>query len=78
MPIVCKGNPELYILCKQNGSKLTIGFFNCFADSVEPLTAQLNTRYTKAEFFRCHGAVDGNTLRIEKLPAYEWCYAILE
>ena len=78
LPIVCKGNPELYILCKQNGSKLTIGFFNCFADSVEPLTAQLNTRYTKAEFFRCHGAVDGNTLRIEKLPAYEWCYAILE
>lgn len=78
LPIVCKGNPELYVLCKQNGAKLAIGFFNCFADSIEPLTAQLNARYTKAEFFRCHGAVEGNTLRIEKLPAFEWCYAILE
>ena len=78
LPVVCKSNPDLYILCKQDSSKLTIGFFNCFADSIEPLAAQLNARYTKAAFFRCHGAVDGNTLRIEKLPAFEWCYVVLE
>lgn len=78
LPVVCNGNPDLYILCKQNASKLAIGFFNCFADSIEPLTAQLNARYTRAAFFRCRGAVEGTTLRIEKLPAFEWCYAVLE
>ena len=78
LPAVVTGAPDLYILCKQDGKRLAIGFFNCFADSIEPLTAQLDAPYTKSEFFRCHGAADGNTLRIEKLPAFEWCYVILE
>lgn len=78
LPASVTGSPDLYILCKQDGKRLAIGFFNCFADSIEPLTAQLDAPYTKSEFFRCHGSADGNTLRIEKLPAFEWCYVILE
>jgi hypothetical protein len=78
LPAVVTGAPDLYILCKQDENHLAIGFFNCFADSVQPLRLQLDDSYTKCSCFRCTGTVEENALRIDQLGAYEWCYILLE
>ena len=78
LPAQVTGCPDLYLLCKQDENRLAIGFFNCFADSIQPLTVRLDGSYTSCRCFRCDGAVDGDILRIDKLSAYEWCYVLLE
>lgn len=78
LPAVITGAPDLYLLCKQDENRLAIGFFNCFADAVEPLQVQLSGDYSRCHCFRCNGTVDKNALQIDKLSAYEWCYVLLE
>ena len=78
LPAQVTGCPDLYLLCKQDENRTAIGFFNCFADSIQPLTVRLDGSYTGCRCFRCDGAVDGDILRIDKLSAYEWCYVLLE
>jgi hypothetical protein len=78
LPAATAGAPDLYLLCKQGENRLAIGFFNCFADAVEPLQVQLSCNYSRCHCFRCDGTVDGNVLQIDKLSAYEWCYVLLE
>ena len=78
LPAVVTGSPDLYMLCKQDGNHLAIGFFNCFADAVQPLRVQLDAAYTKCSRFRCEATLDENLLQINKLSAYEWCYVVLE
>ena len=78
LPVAVTGQPELYLLCKQAEGRLAVGLFNCFADSIAPLTIHLAETYHSCRPFRCHAALDGATLRIEQLAAYEWCYLLLE
>ena len=76
-PVRCEKHPDLYVLCKEDESTLAVGFFNCFADEIDDLTAKLSGTFSKAEFFRSEGALNGNALTIKHLPAYNWCFVKL-
>ena len=76
-PVRCQGHPDLYVLCKEDDESLAVGFYNCFADEIDDLTATLPAGYKKAEIYRAEGDVVDNTLKIKHLPAYNWCFAKL-
>ena len=77
LPAKCSGNPDLYIICKQNEDILAVGLFNCFADSISNFNIELPLGYNSAEFFRSTGKLLGNKMQIEHLGAFDWCYILL-
>lgn len=60
LPAVCFDNPDLYILCKKDGNKLTVGIWNIFID--EALTPEiiLDREYKKIDFYGCEGKLSGD------------------
>ena len=65
LPITSSKNPELYTICErgEDGS-LSVGLFNCFADSVLYPTFTLDREYTGVECAGCEAALDGNKLTL--------------
>ena len=66
LPIVSKKNPELYTICErgEDGS-LSVGLFNCFADSVLYPTFELDREYKRVECAGCEAVLDGKTLTLK-------------
>jgi hypothetical protein len=77
LPAVCPGNPELYVLCKENESTLCVGLFNCFADAIDGVSVQISQAFREAEFGRCAGTLQGDVLKIDHLAAFDWCFVKL-
>ena len=77
-PVSCVGNPDLYVICKENGSRAAVGFFNCFADPIDDLLADISFNAKKARFYRCKGSIADGKIRIEHLSAYDWCFVEIE
>lgn len=72
LPAAVSGNPDLYVLCKEDEDTLAVGFFNCFADAVDHATVTLDAPYREADFCRVSGSLSGNTLTIDHLSAFDW------
>ena len=76
-PVRCPGHPDLYILCKEDENSLAIGFYNCFADEIDDLVANVSPDYKTAEICRAEGSICDGVLKIRHLPAYNWCFVKL-
>ena len=74
IPAVCRKNPNLYVICKENGDRMAIGLFNCFADEIDDLTVDLTDEWTTAAFHRCEGSLNGKQIKIDHLAAFDWCW----
>lgn len=63
LPIVSSKNPELYTICEraEDGS-LSVGLFNCFADSVLYPSFTLDREYKSVECAGCEARLEGNRL----------------
>lgn len=70
LPAVCTGHPDLYLLCAETEKGLTVGLWNCYADSILCPTVELNDSYTDIRFVNTCGKLDGNTVRLQELPAF--------
>lgn len=77
-PVTCLGNPDLYIICKESAEKMAIGFFNCFADPIDDLSADISFSGKNANFYRCVGSIAHRKINIEHLSAYDWCFVEIE
>ena len=77
LPAVCRKNPNLYVVCKENDDRMAIGLFNCFADEVDNLTIDLAKEWTSAGFHRCEGTLTKNQIKVDHLSAYDWCWITL-
>lgn len=78
LPAKCQGHPQLYLLCKRNGKRLTVGLFNCHADSIPAPNVTLDYEYAHATYFNTSGMLNGNTLTLSELNAYSWAAVTLE
>lgn len=76
-PVRCQGHPDLYVLCKEDENGLAVGFFNCFADEIDDLTATVAGSFKKTECYRSEGVLKDGCLKIKHLPAYNWCFVKL-
>jgi hypothetical protein len=69
----CQGHPQLYMLCKQKGEKLTVGLFNCHADSIMTPVVTLAKDYKRMTcLINTDGTLNGNTVTLSEIPAYSW------
>lgn len=72
IPAKCPGHPQLYILCKKSEKALTVGLFNCHADSIFAPTVTLDATYKSATYLNTNGTLNGNTVTLSELPAYSF------
>ena len=78
LPAKCTGHPQLYLLCKQNREKLTVGLFNCHADKIFAPTVTLNEPYQSATYLNTTGTLLGDRVTLSDLPAYSWAVFTVE
>lgn len=70
LSVKCFGNPDLYILLKEDNDKLYVGLWNLHADSVENARIELSREYIKAEIFNGKGNLEKRTVKLEKIDAF--------
>ena len=78
LPAKCQGHPQLYLLCKRDGKKLTVGLFNCHADSILAPVVTLDKCYQKLICLNTNGKRTGNTVTLSELPAYSFAAFAVE
>ena len=79
LPAVCAKNPELYLLCKksEDGRRMAVGLFNCFADSVLDPVIKLDGTYSRVRFVGCNGTLCGDTVTLDA-PIGAFAFAAFE
>ena len=78
LPAVCLGNPDLYMICKQDDDGMAIGLWNIFADEIEKPVIRLSHSYRSAEFINCEGILEGDEIRLSAVPPYGCAFIHLE
>ncbi len=70
LPASMLGNPDCYMLCKENedGRSVWIGYF--FADECMNTTVLLDKEYNEIEFINCSGKLNGNEVEIDYIASY--------
>ena len=78
MPVACLGNPDLYVICKENSDELAVGLWNMFEDEILEPEIKLAGEYSAAEFVNCDGTLDRDTVRLAPIPAYGYAFIRLK
>ena len=60
----CVGNPELYVMCEQDESSLSIALFNTFADPITQPVINLGQSYEKIECVNCSAILEENKVTL--------------
>ncbi len=71
LPVICEGNPDLYILTKRKGNKLAVGLFNSCIDRMLQRKITLCAPIKSIRFVGCNGSFDGNVVEIDRLGGME-------
>ena len=71
LPAYIKGNPNCYLMCKEDESTLSVALFNCFADALTEPVIVLSEPYARIECFGCDAVLEGNRIVLrEKLHGF--------
>lgn len=71
LPVSMLGNPDCYMLCKENENKeKAVWIGNFFADECLNTTVILDREYTQIEFINCTGKLNGNIVEIDYIAPY--------
>ncbi len=75
LPAVCKGNPQLYIICKRDANSMAVGIWNSFADEVISPIITLDREYARADFYNCKGKTEKNRVILQDdIPPYGFAF----
>lgn len=77
LPAICKGNPDLYTICRKDEKELSIGLWNFFADAIEQPIIELSDSFSSAEFINCTGKLVGDKIHLSRLSAFEFSFVKL-
>ena len=64
------GNPDSYLLAKENEEGLAVFVGNFFSDECMNRTVTLAKSYSEIEFFGASGVLEGNTVTFDDIPPY--------
>ena len=70
LPAVCPKNPDLYILAKTNGNKMSVGLWNFFPDKIYSPRVELEHEIKSCRFWGVYGTVDGNIINLSEIEPY--------
>lgn len=73
LPACCPGNPDLYLMCKRDGSELAVGLWNFCADPVLQPQVTLSRVFGEIRFLRCSGSLEGDKVTLSELPPFGFC-----
>ena len=74
LPAICKGNPDLYTICRSSEKEMSIGLWNFFADYIEKPIIELSDNYSSAEFVNCTGRLEKGKVYLSRLSAFEFSF----
>ena len=77
LPAVCLGNPDLYMICKENESGMAIGLWNMFPDEIASPVITLSRSYRSAEFINCRGRLEGDRIILSEISPYGYVFVHL-
>ena len=64
------GNPDCYMLCKENETEKAIWIGNFFADECMNTTIKLDKKYTDIKFINCKGQLLGDEVQLDYIAPY--------
>ena len=71
LPAYCYGNPDLYIMAKENNGKLTVGIWNFFADIVFDPVIELGEKYQGLRVLNGgKGRLEGDKVFLSDIAAF--------
>ena len=70
LPATMLGNPDCYMLCKENEQKKAIWIGNFFADECMNTTVVLDKEYTEIKFINCTGKLLGYKVELDYVAPY--------
>ena len=78
MAVKCKGNPDLYLITKENDEALAIGLWNIFADEIEKPVIELGREYSSAEFINCDGELKADRIELSRIEPFGFAFVHLK
>ncbi len=70
LPAELLGNPDCYMLCKENATGKAVWIGNFFPDECINTTVILDKEYSQIEFINCKGRLSGNKVELEYIAPY--------
>ncbi|MBO5790561.1 MAG: hypothetical protein J6R40_05335 [Clostridia bacterium] len=70
LPASMLGNPDCYMLCKENEAGKAVWIGNFFADECMQRVVTLDRSYKRIEFINCSGKLDGNKVILDAVLPY--------
>ena len=70
LPAKMPGNPDCYMLCKENKNGKAVWIGNFFSDECFNTTVVLDKKYSKVRFINCNGKLSGNEVKIEGIAPW--------
>lgn len=74
LPAYSTGNPNLYLMCKQDGNSTCVALFNCFADSLSNPKIYLDRNYKHIKCINCEAVLEGDVVTLTS-RLYGFCSA---
>ena len=70
LPVTMLGNPDCYILCKEDDKSKAVWIGNFFTDECMNNTIMLDKAYRNIEFINCTGTLQGDKVCIDNIGPY--------
>ena len=70
LPASMLGNPDCYLLCKENEAGKAVWIGNFFADECMQRVVTLDRAYKRIEFINCSGKLEGNKVILDAVLPY--------
>lgn len=70
LPATMLGNPDCYMLCKENEKEKAVWLGNFFADECLNTTVVLDKEYQELKCVNCKGKLNGNKVELEEIAPY--------
>ena len=70
LPAEMLGNPDCYMLCKENEAEKAVWIGNFFPDECMNKTVLLDKEYSEIEFINCKGKLSGKRVEIDYIAPY--------
>lgn len=70
LPAAISGNPDLYVITKQDDTSLSVGLWNLFPDDVFSPKIKLDGEYKSIECCSCSGELKGDYVELSDIKPY--------
>ena len=78
LPACSLGNPDLYLLCKQDERELAVGLWNICPDGIYEPVIELEHACRGIRFLNCRGRLEGNRVYLSEMEPFSFAGFVAE